>query len=188
MNNLLSIIADVKRRPAAAYIERVETALGSSITETQKTAIGAFIEAEQVDGRWGAHRRLYLPIWANAAANAICLKSLTSGTFAGTITHGAGYVQSDGSTGYFNFGTDPSSLGLSAGNSSACVLTCPATGNVPTTAINAMAAVVNGTRGSFSNARYGAWMAGLAMTQPNTDAFTGNLKTLWETCTGRTLP
>jgi hypothetical protein len=259
---------------AGAYISAVEIALGSSITSTQKAALNAFVLAEQAAARWTSHKRLYLPIWANAAANAICIKSLTSGTFGGTVTHGAGFVQGDGSTGYFNFGTDPSSLGLSAGNSSACVLitqanvgtattvhmgvstsypnyyglaapgnanlkyvsmaynttngevtgflsgseqvgilhgtksagvlnlrtrknsgasalaslTCPATGNVPTTAINAMAGVVNGTRGSFSNARYGAWMAGLAMTQPNTDAFTLNLKTLWETCTGLSLP
>ena len=260
-------------RLAARYIRAVESA-GGIVSGTQKNAINSFLKEGRVNGWLSSMRRIYLPIWGNAAANAICMVSRSSGTFVGGVTHGAGFVQGNGSTGYFDFGVAPSTLGLSAGNSSACVLisqanvvatttvhmgvstsypnyyglaapgnaqlkyismaynttngeiigslngsaqvgilhgtksagvlnlstrktsgasvlaslTCPNVGNVPTTAINAMAAVVNGTRGSFSNARYGAWMAGLSMTQPNTDAFTLNLQTLWETCTGLTLP
>ena len=272
MNNLLSIIADVKRRPAAAYIERVETARGSSITEIQKTAIGAFIEEEQVGGRWNAHRCLYLSIWGNAAANAICLKSLTSGAFAGTVTHGAGYVQGDGSTGYFNMGFSPvahgltnasafygalvnlaesrnaanytllgasnaavnsriASLGASAasrawasgaesamtspnGMSRDGIFYCGITAtnaryfrvrrtaavqaagsntisdtNTPSTAAMAvMARNFSGAYTEYSNARIGASFMGLGLSVADADAFTLNLKTLWETCTGLTLP
>ena len=276
MNNLLSIIADVKRRPAAAYIERVETALGSSITETQKTAIGAFIEAEQVGGRWNAHRRLYLPIWGNAAANALCLKSLTSGTFAGTVTHGAGYVQGDGSTGYFDFGVSPPGMGLTTASANITVLiqqasvqsgtrshmsvsndgpnttyfglsssgaahfrytncnittsngyvehlttlanqvgiwtggrdggiryiqrrrlagltdlaaeTEPDTGLMPPRSLIAMGFNYNGTPSTHCSAGYGAWVASSGLSQAANAAFTLNLKTLWETCTGLTLP
>ena len=274
MNNLLSIIADVKRRPAAAYIERVETALGSSITETQKTAIGAFIEAEQVGGRWNAHGRLYLPIWGNAAANAICLKSLASGTFAGTVTHGAGYVQGDGATGYFNFGVSARTLGLDYGlTNGGCfsalihvpdtrtdtrefigssdsgnrrVIITQATGgflnliaynaavqvsasdtarrgiyiasvqtstarylrrytngnvlaysNASSTSDTSIAPTVNqyalgrNNNGSLLNptdARLGAYHLGYFLSIANQNAFAGNLETLWETCTGLTLP
>ena len=274
MNNLLSIIADVKRRPAAAYIELVETALGSSITETQKTAIGAFIEAEQVAGRWNAHRCLYLSIWGNAAANAICLKSLTSGTFAGTVTHGAGYVQGDGATGYFNFGVSARTLGLDYGlTNGGCfsalihvpdtrtdtrefigssdsgnrrVIITQATGgflnliaynaavqvsasdtarrgiyiasvqtstarylrrytngnvlaysNASSTSDTSIAPTVNqyalgrNNNGSLLNptdARLGAYHLGYFLSIANQNAFAGNLETLWETCTGLTLP
>lgn len=272
MNNLLSIIADVKRRPAAAYIERVETALGSSITETQKTAIGAFTEAEMLSGRWDSHKRLHLPIWGNAAANAICLKSLTSGTFSGTVTHGAGYIQGDGSTGYFNIGTSPATQGLTSAsafygvlvnlaesrnaapysllgasqastlsriahqpfntrtvayassNASAinspdnmvrrgifyCGLTATnaryfrvrrtaavqaagsnTTNDTTAPSTSAMTIMARNDSGAFSehsNARIGASFMGLGLSIADADAFTINLKTLWETCTGLTLP
>ena len=55
---------------------------------------------------------MYLPIWAAAAPNAIDMIGLTSGTFNGTVTHSAGYVASDGSTGYFNIGSSMASHGL----------------------------------------------------------------------------
>jgi hypothetical protein len=105
---------------AAAYIAAVETALGSSITSTQASAINAFIVAEKAASRWSTIKRFYLPIWANESANAIDMVTLGSGSFAGTVTHAAGYVQGDGSSGCFNFGNNPLSIGLSlAGGSCA---------------------------------------------------------------------
>lgn len=87
---------------ALAIIAAVEAAKGSPVTSTQRAAIDAFFAAEKAAGRWGAVKRFYLPIWANAAANAICWKSRTSGTFTVSgVTHAAGYVQTDGTTGYF---------------------------------------------------------------------------------------
>jgi hypothetical protein len=261
---------------AGAYISAVETALGSSITSTQKAALNAFVLAEQAAARWTSHKRLYLPIWANAAANAICLKSLTSGTFAGTVTHGAGYVQSDGSTGYFDFGISPPAMGLTTASANITVLikqasvqsgtrahmsvsndganttyfgfsssggahfrytncnitnsngyvehlttlanqvgiwtggrdggiryiqrrqlagltdlaaqTEPDTGSMPPLALIAMAFNYNGTPTAHCSAQYGAWTASSGLSQADNAAFTGNLKTLWETCTGLSLP
>jgi len=97
---------------AAAYVAAVESALGSSITFTQRRAIDTFIKGEKAASRYTLLKRLYLPIWGQAAANAIDMISLTSGTFNGTVTHAAGYVQGNGSTGYFNAGT-PAAAGIS---------------------------------------------------------------------------
>lgn len=108
---------------AAAYIASVETALSSSISGDQKNAINAFFKTGKSAGWYSSIKRLYLPIWADAAANAIDMISLTSGTFpvpAG-VTHGTGYIQGNGSTGYFDpgVGSEPNTLGLS--NSSAAL-------------------------------------------------------------------
>jgi hypothetical protein len=64
-------------------------------------------------GRWDGIKRLYFPVWGVAAANAICMKSLTSCTFNGAFTHAAGYIQ--GGTGKnITLGTTLAELGLSA--------------------------------------------------------------------------
>jgi len=107
---------------AAAYVAAVESALGSSITFTQRRAIDTFIKGEKAASRYTLLKRLYLPIWGQAAANAIDMISLTSGTFNGGVTHGAGYMQGNGSTGYFNMGVSPSTLGLSTGSALTCSL------------------------------------------------------------------
>lgn len=97
---------------AVAYIAAVETAKGSGMTTAQKLALDTFVRAEKTAGRWTSHKRLFLPIWANAAANAICLKSGTTLTWINSPTMGVGYVQGNGSTQYANFGTSFSALGL----------------------------------------------------------------------------
>ena len=91
---------------ARLYLGLVENALGTTATATQRQAISNFIKAEKAASRWDSHKRLYLPIWGNAAANAICMVSRSSGTFVGGVTHGAGFVQGDGSTGYFDTGVN----------------------------------------------------------------------------------
>ena len=98
---------------ANAYIAAVEGA-GVSVSATQRGAIDDFYVAAKADSYYTSLKRLYLPIWASAAANAIDMIGLTSGTFNGTVTHSAGYVQGDGSTGYFNTNIAPSAVsGLS---------------------------------------------------------------------------
>lgn len=97
---------------AAVYIAAVETAKGSPMTGTQRTAIDDFIRAEKLAGRWSSLRRLFLPIWGNAGANAICMVTGATGTFINSPTHGAGFVQGNGSSSYFDMGVDPASLGL----------------------------------------------------------------------------
>ena len=257
---------------AAAYIAAVETALGSSITETQKSAIDVFAKAEKLASRWTSIKRLYLPIWGNAAANAVCLKSLASGTFVGGVTHGAGYVQGDGSTGYMSMGTSPSAQGVTGSSgfifalvrqaesrtganftlvgatnvtsqlriyhityesktsliapSVSSIINSPnnmvrsgvfyggatasnarylrvrrtagvqnagsnATTDNTSTSTSAMALMAVNSEGAHqqhTNARIGAGGFGLGLSIANSDAFSANLKTLWETCTGLTLP
>jgi hypothetical protein len=96
---------------AKAYIDAV-VAAGGTVSGGQKSAINTFYKTGKSDGWYSSLKRLYLPIWASAAPNAIDLIALGSGTFNGTVTHAAGYVNSDGTTGYFDFGVTAASLGL----------------------------------------------------------------------------
>jgi hypothetical protein len=96
---------------AAAYIAAVETA-GATVSGGQKKAIDTFYKTGKSDGWYSSLKRMYLPIWAAAAPNAIDMIALGSGTFVGTVTHGAGFVQGDNSTGYFNTSTALHSVGL----------------------------------------------------------------------------
>lgn len=96
---------------AAAYIALVEAA-GAAPDAAQKTVISDFYVAAKAEGYYTSLKRIYLPIWGVAAANAIDMIGGTSGTFVGGVTHGAGYVQGNGSTGYFNLGATYGGLGL----------------------------------------------------------------------------
>jgi len=100
---------------ARAYINAV-VAAGATVSGAQKSAINTFFETGKADGWYSSLKRMYLPIWAAAAPNAIDMVSGTSGTFNGTVTHGAGFFKADGSTGYFDMGESPDSLGVSHGN------------------------------------------------------------------------
>jgi len=82
---------------AAAYITLLRNG-GTSVSSTQSSAIDAFFIAGKDEGWYSELVRLYLPIWDEAAPNAICLVSGTSGTFNGAITHSAGYAMSGGAT------------------------------------------------------------------------------------------
>ena len=85
---------------AQAYIAAIE-ADGVTVTVEQKAAISTFVVSGKDAGWYSELKRLYLPIWAAAAPNARCLVSGTSGTFVGGVTHSAGYVTGNGTTGYF---------------------------------------------------------------------------------------
>lgn len=105
---LLLIDAD-----AQAYVTAVQSA-GATVSSAQAVAISNFIDAEKVAGRWTSMKRFYLPIWGVAAANAIDMVTRASGTFFGGVTQGAGFVQGDGTTGYFDTGVGMSTLGMSS--------------------------------------------------------------------------
>jgi len=113
---------------AAAYIDAV-VATGVTFTGGQRSAINEFIKSEKAAARYTLLKRLYLPIWGQNEANAICLKSLTSGTFVGNVTPGAGFVQSDGTTGYFDQGSSFGGAGLTKSSMSVggLVLDVPST-------------------------------------------------------------
>ena len=94
---------------ARLYITEVEAALGTPIatalpsaTSNPKRILSDFIKAEKAAGMWSMHKRIYLPIYNNSSASAVDMVSLTRGTFFGGITHAAGYVQGDGTSGYFD--------------------------------------------------------------------------------------
>lgn len=103
-----------------AYIAAIETALTTTIEAALPSAVNPkhkiynFVTAEKAAGRWGLHKRIYLPIYNNTAASAIDLVSRLSGTFTGlgSVTHAPGYVQGNGTSGYFDFNVTPSALAL----------------------------------------------------------------------------
>ena len=113
---------------AQAIISAVGTASGVSVTTAQKKVIQAFVRAEKVANRWTKLKRFYLPIWSNAAANAVDWVTRTSGTWVGSVNHEAGYVQGDGSTGYLNTGLSPSAGFLSTTSATIGALRTTATG------------------------------------------------------------
>jgi hypothetical protein len=97
---------------AKAYINSV-VAAGATVSSTQRNAINNFYKIGKTEGWYSLLKRLYLPIWAIASPNAIDMVSRTSGTFAGGITHSAGYATGNGTTGYFDYNTSAVSQGLS---------------------------------------------------------------------------
>ena len=114
---------------AIAYVNAIETELGTSIATALPNAVNAkysiynFIKLEKAASRWTSHKRIYLPIYNNSAASAVDMVSRLSGTFTGigSVTHAAGYVQGDGTSGYFDSGFIPSSS-MAAGSASMAVL------------------------------------------------------------------
>lgn len=104
---------------ARAYIAAV-VATGTSVSATQRTAINNFYKDSKSNGYYTSLKRLYLPIWGSASANAIDLIGLTSGTFVGGVTHGSGFVQGNGLTGYFNVGATPAALGITSSSAHFC--------------------------------------------------------------------
>ena len=113
LSNMLSSNASGIDADAKAYID-ADVAGGGTVSGTQRNAINTFYKTGKSDGWYSSLKRLYLPIWAIAAPNAICMTSLTSGTFNGTVTHAAGYVQGDGTTGYFSLNASLGTLALTA--------------------------------------------------------------------------
>jgi len=88
--------------PEASYVAALRAA-GATVTAPQQAALSSFISGEIAAGRWDGIKRLHLPVWQLAAANAICMKSLTSGTFFGSFNHYNYGVQNNGQYGsYFN--------------------------------------------------------------------------------------
>jgi hypothetical protein len=97
-------------------------AAGATVSGSQRTAINNFYKTGKANGWYSSLSRIYLPIWGVAAPNAICMTSLTSGTFNGGVTHASGYVNSNGTTGYFLLDQAPASLGLTTSSGSVYAL------------------------------------------------------------------
>jgi hypothetical protein len=150
---------------AKGYIDAV-VAAGGTVSGAQRTAINTFYKTGKVDGWYSSLKRMYLPIWGVAAPNAICMTSLTSGTFVGGVTHGAGFAQGDGTTGYFDFGVSPSTLGLTTSSQSVFAL-------VKT--LSAATSTVNYLLGSFNNASQALFLSGRWRGAINTTTGVGNI-------------
>jgi hypothetical protein len=222
-------------------------------------------------------KRLYLPIWGVASPNAIDMVGLTSGSFVGGVTHTAGYVTTNGTTGHFLSDVSPGGAGCTLNGTGAFALYTAAAsltlvnsqsyfgsqnvdsgtrirlsgGNAESarfsffgpnqtsfssiftagdqrgvqflgrdtsanrfvilrqgstllsqnqsntsSALNStipMCWLANNNNGTVTNyipatARLGVAGMTEGMSQANAEAFTNNLKTLWETCTGLVLP
>tara|TARA_R110000868_G_scaffold124963_8_gene330214 strand:+ start:734 stop:1594 length:861 start_codon:yes stop_codon:yes gene_type:complete len=106
---------------AAAYIAAIR-ATGATVDSNQVGEINTFYKAAKTGGYYTSLKRLYLPIWGVAAANAIDLITGASGTFNGGVTHGAGFIQSDGTTGYFALQGNPNALEMTSGSAFAVSL------------------------------------------------------------------
>lgn len=104
--------------PDAAATIAALTALGASVTPIRRDAINAWYIAGKAQG-WGALVRDFRAFWWELdAANALDWVSKTSGTWVGGITRRTRGVSSDGSTGYFNTGRNPSAMGCTLNSTS----------------------------------------------------------------------
>jgi len=106
---------------AKGYIDTV-VAAGGTVSGGQKSAINTFYKTGKSAGWYSLLKRLYLPIWGNHGPNAIDLIELGSGSFQGNVTPGAGFVQSDGTTGWMDTGVTAGALGLTTASAYSCFL------------------------------------------------------------------
>jgi hypothetical protein len=103
MSILLPIIAASQRLdPDASSVIAALTNASVTLTNAQSSAINRFHRVGKNEGWYSLLKRFYLPVWGAAGPNAVDWIERGSGTFVGTVTHGAGFVQGDGSTGYFS--------------------------------------------------------------------------------------
>jgi hypothetical protein len=107
---------------AKGYIDAV-VAAGGTVSGGQKSAINTFVKTGKADGWYSSLKRMYLPIWGVAAPNAIDMIALGSGTFSGTVTHTAGYVTTDGTTGHFLSDVSPGGAGCTLDGTGVFALT-----------------------------------------------------------------
>lgn len=96
-----------------AYIDAVR-ATGATVSNSQIFALSQFVKRQKGNSLWSQIFRFYLPIWGTASANAICLKTLTSGTFSGGFTHASGYIQGDSGSNQFSLNSTAAGLGITA--------------------------------------------------------------------------
>ena len=104
---------------AKAYADLVAAQV--AVTTNQRYEITKFVVGEKAASRWTLHKRLHIFGWGNAAANAIGLVG-GNGTWNGTVTHATGYSQANGTTGYFDLGSNPATFGLSNSNAALSAL------------------------------------------------------------------
>lgn len=94
---------------ALAWIAAQEAA-GRVFTLAKRAAVQAFHVSGKGSGAWWAKLVRCNIFGETAARGAISLKSLTSGSFVGTVTHGTGIATGNGTTGRFDSDANISTL------------------------------------------------------------------------------
>ena len=115
------------------YVAAIESAMGSAVPAFKISAIDYFIFAEKVSGRWSLHNFIWFPVWGNATADSICLKTgIMQGSYPNGATHSSdGYVMGNGSSQYFDSGKSSSTyLGVSSTHIFSLVLESPQNGTL----------------------------------------------------------
>jgi len=122
-SEVLSIYSTTKARwivpiargldPDAEAVIYALTQQSATVTAAQTSAIDSFFRTGKIQGWYKQLRRFYLPIWGNHGPNAIDWIGLGSGSFQGDVTPGAGFVKSDGTTGWMDTNVGLITLGLS---------------------------------------------------------------------------
>jgi hypothetical protein len=153
---------------AKGYIDAV-VAAGGTVSGGQKSAINTFVKTGKSADWYSSLKRMYLPIWGVAAPNAIDMVELGSGTFNGTVTHAAGYVQVDGLTGYFDVGAPLATIGCTLNSTSFGGL---ATGTSATAIVRFLGVQdsSNTTRSILSSSVGTAWLARISSSSAATSA------------------
>jgi hypothetical protein len=108
-----------------AYVAAIRAA-GATVSDAQELAINDFIVETKTTGTWAALNSFFFPVWNVAAANAIDMKTLNSGTFVGSVTHAPGYIQGDGTTGVFNTGFSAASQTITTSSGTVIALSTQA--------------------------------------------------------------
>lgn len=115
MRNANIIAAILRKRANAgggggtgdADADAIIAALTTAGATPDETAEYDLVTDLKSDGIWTSIAFLGMPIFGIAAANAINFKSPgSSGTFVGSVTHSAGYVQGASASGYFKLADD----------------------------------------------------------------------------------
>jgi hypothetical protein len=118
---------------AVAYIDAIVNA-GATVSDKQKLRLFRSFVSAKNSPWWSKISSVYLPVWGAKAPNEVELKTLSTCAFtASGVTHGSGFVQGDGSSGYVNFGKTFAEFGLTiASGYMACLAVDNQTSNLGT--------------------------------------------------------
>lgn len=98
---------------ALDYVTAVEDQLAATVPTSQLVVLNTKLIEAKATTWWAKMGRIIMPIWNDADANKICLKSgSTAGSFANTTTSD-GFVTSSGNGSYFNPGVNFAGIGAS---------------------------------------------------------------------------
>ena len=89
---------------------------GATVSTGQRSAINRFFTESDANGWLSKIIDLRFPVWGNATPNSLNWITLTNGTFNGGITHETGGFRGNGTSGYLQTTTNPSTSILTNSN------------------------------------------------------------------------